>query len=72
MYKYCILAHMKNTTPKAPRNVFIHVTGPFTKSGQVALDSQHLINQKTIIPQDCTPSWEYLQRGTEESGLPAL
>lgn len=31
MYKYCILAHMKNTTSKAPRNVFIHVTGPFTK-----------------------------------------
>lgn len=31
MYKYCILAHMKNTTSKAPRNVFTHVTGPFTK-----------------------------------------
>ena len=31
MYKYCILAHMKNTTSKAPRNVFIHGTGPFTK-----------------------------------------
>lgn len=39
MYKYCILAHMKNTTSKAPRNMFIYVTGPFTKSGRFAPDS---------------------------------
>lgn len=46
---------MKNTTSKAPRNMFIYVTGPFTKSGRFAPDSQHLINQK-IITLSTAPS----------------